>query len=48
MVSIDLIRPLLIVVVNNNVEARLGALRLGSSKRVSAGTWFDRSSPFID
>jgi hypothetical protein len=47
-VSIDLIRPLLIVVVDNNVEARLGALRLGGSERVSAGAWFDRSSPFVD
>jgi hypothetical protein len=47
-VSIDLIRPLLLVVVDDNVEARLGALRLGGSERVSAGAWLDRSSPFVD
>lgn len=35
--STDLIRPLLLVVVDDNVNARLGTLRLGGSERVTAG-----------
>lgn len=43
--SIDLIRPLLLVVVDDNVDARLGALRLAGSEHVTAGAWIERSIP---
>ncbi|OQD94606.1 hypothetical protein PENSOL_c025G00090 [Penicillium solitum] len=43
--SIDLIRPLLLVVVDDNVDARLGALRLTGSEHITAGTWIKRLIP---
>ncbi|OQD79203.1 hypothetical protein PENSOL_c326G01913, partial [Penicillium solitum] len=44
--STDRYRPLLLVVVDDGVDARLGALRLGGSERVIAGAWIDLWSPF--
>lgn len=39
--STDVSNPLLLVVVDDDVDARLGALRLGGSERVVAGAWVD-------
>ncbi|OQE03968.1 hypothetical protein PENSOL_c001G09833 [Penicillium solitum] len=43
--SIDLIRPLLLVIVDNNIDTRLGALRLTGSEHITAGAWIKQSIP---